>query len=89
MHVPILTVYLICHWKTLLRRAPSSNVLYISFFSSLFGLAIRMFVFRFRFVEKNGRCGSIHLLGGCCFAGGNEVTLKLFLALIRFSADVM
>ena len=48
-----------------------------------------MFVFRFRFVEKNGRCGSIHLLGGCCFAGGNEVTFKLFLALIRFSADVM
>ena len=45
--------------------------------------------FRFRFVEKNGRCGSLHLLGGCCFAGGNEVTLKLFLALIRFSADVM
>ena len=48
-----------------------------------------MFVFHFRFVEKNGHCGSIHLLGGYCFAGGNEVTLKLFLALIRFSADVM
>ena len=38
------------------------------------------FFFRFRFVEKNGRCGSIHLLGGCCFAESNEVTLKLFLA---------
>ena len=35
-----------------------------NFFPSLFGLAIRMFVFRFCFVEKNGRCGSIHLLGG-------------------------
>ena len=40
-------------------------------------------------LKTNGCFGSIHLLGGCCFAGGNEVTLKLFLALIRFSADVM